>query len=117
MFLDAGSLRSRRIRTVIFSSVKHAGYLRVSKIDKRTPQTDSPAASCSGFRCATQFAANCQWDLYHMDLKTAFPQGEAHDETRDTICQIPAECGYPPHIGAEMKKSAYGLNDAPRRSS
>ena len=74
---------------------------------KDTQQTDSPAASRSGFRCATQFAANCRWDLYHMDLKTAFLQGEAYDETRDIICQIPSECGYPPHI--------YGLNDAPRR--
>ena len=82
---------------------------------KDTQQTGSPAASRSGFRCATQFAANCQWDLYHMDLKTAFLQGEAYDETRDIICQIPSECGYPPHIGAKMKKSAYGLNDAPRR--
>ena len=50
-----------------------------------------------------------------MDLKTAFLQGEAYDESRDIICQIPSECGYPPHIGAKMKKSAYGLNDAPRR--
>ena len=82
---------------------------------KDTRQTNSPAASRSGLRCATQFAANCQWDLYHMDLKTAFLQGEAYDETRDIICQIPAECGYPPHIGAKMKKSAYGLNDGPRR--
>ena len=81
---------------------------------KDTQQTDSPAASRSGFRCATQFAANCQWDLYHMDLKTAFLQGEAYDETRDIICQIPSECGYPPYIGAKMKKSAYGLNDAPQ---
>ena len=56
---------------------------------KDTQQTDSPAASRSGLRCATQFAANCQWDLYHMDLKTAFLQGEAYDETRDIICQIP----------------------------
>ena len=47
---------------------------------KDTQQTDSPAASRSGFRCATQFAANCQWDLYHMDLKTAFLQGEAYDD-------------------------------------
>ena len=81
---------------------------------KDTQQTDSPAASRSGFRCVTQFAANKGWDLYHMDLKTAFLQGEAYDESRDIICQIPPECGYPPHIGAKMKKSAYGLNDAPR---
>ena len=82
---------------------------------KDSQQTDSPAASRSGFRCATPQAANFGWDLYHMDLKTAFLQGEAHDETRDIICEIPQECGYPPHIGARMKKSAYGLNDAPRR--
>ena len=82
---------------------------------KDSQQTDSPAASRSGFRCATQQAANLGWDLYHMDLKTAFLQGEAYDETRDIICEIPKECGYPPHIGARRKKSAYGLNDAPRR--
>ena len=39
---------------------------------KDTQQTDSPAASRSGFRCVTQFAANQGWDLYHTDLKTAF---------------------------------------------
>ena len=50
-----------------------------------------------------------------MDLKTAFLQGEAYDQSRDIICQIPPEMGYPPHIGARMKKPAYGLNDAPRR--
>ena len=44
---------------------------------------------------ATQLAANHCWDLYHVDLKTAFLQGEANDETRDMICQIPPEYGYP----------------------
>ena len=82
---------------------------------KNTQQTDSPAASRAGFRCATQLAANYHWDLYHMDLKTAFLQGEAYDETRDIICQIPPEYGYPPYIGARLKKPGYGLNDAPRR--
>ena len=50
-----------------------------------------------------------------MDLKTAFLQGEAYDQSRDIICQIPPEMGYPPHSGARVKKPAYGLNDAPRR--
>ena len=111
-----GFLLSRKTRMVSFSNVRHDGYLKVFKINKKdSQQTDSPAASRSGFRCATQQAANLGWDLYHMDLKTAFLQGEAYDETRDIICEIPKECGYPPHIGARMKKSAYGLNDAPRR--
>ena len=46
-------------------------------------------------RCATQQAASLGSDLYRLDLKTAFVQGE--------------------DIGARMKKSAYGLNGAPRR--
>ena len=82
---------------------------------KNDQQTDSPAASRSGFRLAIQAASNKGWNTFHMDLKTAFLQGEAYDQTRDIICQIPPEMGYPPHIGARMKKPAYGLNDAPRR--
>ena len=82
---------------------------------KNSQQTDSPAASRSGFRCVSQLAANKRWDLYHMDLKTAFLQGEAYDNSRDIICQIPKEAGHPPYIGARLKRPAYGLNDAPRR--
>ena len=79
---------------------------------KNDQQTDSPAASRSGFRLAIQAI---KAGIFHMDLKTAFLQGEAYDQTRDIICQIPPEMGYPPHIGARMKKPAYGLNDAHRR--
>ena len=53
--------------------------------------------------------------MIHIDLKTAFLQGEAYDESRDLICQIPPEAGQPPWMAARMKKPAYGLNDAPRR--
>ena len=31
--------------------------------------------------------------VIEMDLKTAFLQGEAYDDTRDIICQIPPEYG------------------------
>ena len=83
---------------------------------KDTQRTDSPAASRAGFRCATQLAANKSGIyIFHMDLKTAFLQGEAYDESRDIICQIPPEYGYPPYMGARLKKPGYGLNDAPRR--
>ena len=75
-------------------------------------ETDSPAASRSGFRLSIQAAANKGWNICHMDLKTALLEGEAYDQNR---CQIPPEMGYPPHIGARTKKPAYGLNDAPRR--
>ena len=82
---------------------------------KDQQQTDSPTASRPGFRLACQFAANSNHDLYHIDLKTAFLQGEAYDECRDIICQLPTEAGYPPYIAARLKRPAYGLNDAPRR--
>ena len=38
-------------------------------------QTDSPTATRYGFRLVAQCAANNYWDLFHLDLKTAFLQG------------------------------------------
>ena len=78
-------------------------------------QTDSPASTRPGFRMACQMAAIQGWTLTHIDLKTAFLQGEAYGNTRDVICQLPPEAGYPPYIGARLTKPAYGMNDAPRR--
>ena len=82
---------------------------------KHEQQTDSPAATRPGFRMAVASAASNGLDLYHMDLKTAFLQGESYDETRNVICQLPKEAGHPWYMVAYMRKPAYGLNDAPRR--
>ena len=46
-------------------------------------QTDSPTATRYGFRLVAQCAANNYWDLFHLDLKTAFLQGE-HYNTEST---------------------------------
>ena len=43
-------------------------------------QTDSPAASRPGFRMACQLAAHHNWTLTHMDIKTAFLQGDRYDD-------------------------------------
>ena len=48
-------------------------------------------------------------------MKTAFLQGEEYNALRDVICQLPPESGHPSHIGARLKKPAYGMNDAPRK--
>jgi hypothetical protein len=88
------------------------GFQDKQKFDQ---QTDSPTATRPGFRLACQLAANHQWDFGHIDLKTAFLQGEDYDSARDVICQLPPEAGHPPYIGARLKKPAYGMNDAPRR--
>ena len=59
--------------------------------------------------------ADSRWNLFHIDLKTAFHQGQSCDVNRDVACQLPPEAGHPPHIAARLKKLAYGINDAPRR--
>ena len=58
-------------------------------------QTDSPTATRPAFRLGCQKAANEGWDLLHIDLKTAFLQGEDYDAVRDVVCQLPPEMGYP----------------------
>ena len=78
-------------------------------------QTDSPASTRPGYRMRCQMAASKGWDLFHIDLKTAFLQGQSYDVNRDVVCQLPPEAGHPPHIAARLKKPAYGMNDAPRR--
>ena len=42
-------------------------------------QTDSPTATRYGFPVASPHAASMCWDLLHIDLKTAFLQGETYD--------------------------------------
>ena len=62
-----------------------------------------------------QMAASKSWDLFQIDLKTAFLQGQSYDVNRDVVCQLPPEASHPPHIAARLKKPASGRNDAPRR--
>ena len=59
-----------------------------------------------------QMAASQGWNLLHVDLKTAFLQGQSHDVNRDVVCPLPHEAGHPPYIAARLKKPAYGMIDA-----
>ena len=78
-------------------------------------QTDSPASTRPGFRTSCQMAATKSWDLVHIDLKTAFLQGQSCDVNRDVVCQLLPEAGHPPKIAERLKKPAYGMNDVTRR--
>ena len=99
-----------------FLKVKARWVLR-GFLDKQQSdlQTDSPTSTRPGFRLQCQIAANNDWDLTHIDLRTAFLQGESYDSARDVVCQLPPEAGYPPYWGGRLVKPAYGLNDAPRK--
>ena len=62
-----------------------------------------------------QMVATKSWNSFHIDLKTAFLQGQSYDVSRDVVCQLPPEAGHPPHIAARVRSPAYGMNDAARR--
>ena len=79
-------------------------------------QTDSPTATRYGFRVASRHAASMYWDLLHLDLKTAFLQGETCDLDRRVIhVQLPTDIGLPPYLVGLCIRSVYGLADALRR--
>ena len=79
-------------------------------------QTDSPTATRYGFRLVAQCAANHYWDLFHLDLKTAFLQGEHYNlSSRSVVVQLPSDIGLPPWMVGLCLRPVYGLNDAPRR--
>ena len=62
---------------------------------------------------ACQLAANHNWTLTHMDIKTAFLQGDRYDDTRNVLSALPKEAGYPPHMAARMKKPVMALTTPP----
>ena len=79
-------------------------------------QTDSPTATRYGFRLVAQCAANHFWDLFHLDLKTAFLQGEHYNlSSRMVVVQLPQDIGLPTWMVGLCFRPVYGLNDAPRR--
>ena len=78
-------------------------------------QIDSPAASWLGFHMACRLAVFSNWDLTHMDIKTAFLQGDRYDDTRNSVCALPRKAGHPPHMATRMKTPENCPNDDPRR--
>ena len=82
---------------------------------KDAQQTDSPTSTRPGLRLLCQDAASNGWSIRHIDLKTAFLQGESYAPDRDVVCQLPPEAGKPLYLAARLKKPAYGMNDAPRK--
>ena len=99
-----------------FLRAKARWVLRGFQVEqKEYLQTDSPASTRPGFRMSCHMAASQGCNLFHIDLKTTFLQGQSYDVNCDVVCQLPAEAGHPPYIAARLKKPAYGMNDAPRR--
>ena len=79
---------SRLTSRATSSGPRPDGYWEVSRTSRRiTQQTDSPASTRPGFRMSCQMATSKGWDLFHIDLKIAFLQGQSHDVNREVVCQ------------------------------
>ena len=76
---------------------------------KNDQQTDSPAASRSGFRLAIQAASNKGWKIFHMDLKTHF------SKAKHTISLVTSFVRYLLKWDIHHTLERAWLNDAPRR--
>ena len=63
---------------------------------KEYQQTYSPASTRPGFRMSCRMAASKSWNIFHIDLKTAFLQGQSFGANRDVVGQLPPEAGHPP---------------------
>ena len=99
-----------------FLKAKARWVLRVFQDkQKEYQQTDVPASTRPRFRMSCQMTASKNWDLFHIDLETAFLQGQSCDVNRDVACQLPPEAGHPPYIAARLKKPACVMNNASRR--
>ena len=81
---------------------------------KDAQPTDSPTSTRPGLRLLCRNAASNGWSFRHIDLKTAFLQGESYAPDRDVVCQLPPEAGTPWYLATQLKKPAYGMN-APRK--
>ena len=115
MLPDKGCPPSRLTSRATSSGQGQMGTERFPRQAEDYQHTDSPASTRPGFQMSCQMAASKGWDLFHIDHKTAFLQGESFDVNRDVVCQLPPEAGHPPKKVARLKKPAYGMNDAPRR--
>ena len=51
-----------------------------------------------------QMAASKSWNVFRIDLKTAFIQRQSYDVKRDVVCQVPPEAGHLPYMAARLKK-------------
>ena len=79
-------------------------------------RTDAPATTRLGFRISCQMAASRSWNIFHIDLKTAFLQGQSYGVNRDVVCQLQSEAGHTPYGAVRLhKKPTYGMNHAARR--
>eukprot|EP00253_Pinus_taeda_P024439 PITA_24439 len=86
------------------------GFSQVEGIDYT--ETFSPVAKMNSIRLVLSLAASLKWEVHQMDVKSAFLHGDLHEEIymEQPIGFIQTDSS----LVCRLKKSLYGLNQAPR---
>ena len=119
---DVNFLTGRWVLTVkvdkngYFSKFKARWVCRVSRISLPGTSRRTALRLLGMVSVWLQCAANHFWDLFHLDLKAAFLQGEHYNlSSRMVLVQLPQDIGLPTWMVGLCLRPVYGLNDAPRR--
>ena len=85
------------------------GYSQFQCIDYN--ETFSPVAKMDSIRLDFSIATSRQWEAHHMDVKCAFLNGYLNEE----IYMYKPKCFVSnPYLVCRLKKSLYGIKQAPR---
>lgn len=87
------------------------GYLQMHGIDFE--ETFSPVARFKIVRVFLALAAHLQWPIFHLDIKSAFLNGELHEEVYVEQPEGFLSKGNEGKV-YKLKKALYGLKQAPR---
>ena len=64
------------------------GEMGIERIPGQAERLPTDRYPCSHkTRISDELPASKGWDLFHIDLKTAFLQGQSDDVNRDVVCQ------------------------------
>ena len=86
------------------------GYSQIKGVDYN--EVFAPVVGKINLRALLSLAAVEDWDIYQMDVKTAFLHGELDEEI---YMLAPEGMLYPKGTILKLKKSLYGLKQAPRQ--
>ena len=107
---------SRRANKATSSRQRQDGYCEVSKTNRRKINRKIPLLpQDQDFGWVSQVAASKSLDIFHIDLETAFLQGQSSGVNRYDVFQLPPGAGRLRCVAAGLEKLAYGVNGAPRR--
>jgi hypothetical protein len=74
-------------------------------------ETFAPVARLTSVRSLLAVAAVRHWQLFQMDVKNAFLNG---DLTEEVYMHLPPGYHHPPHKVCRLRQALYGLKQAPR---